>query len=108
MNNTLKIVLIALFISAVGIIAAHNAKWVREGTSPWWSSYIVSFFTASIYAYLARRPIFPIVYTSVFQTFFFHSAWYITSIFVLGENIKNHQLFGLGLVFLGMITMSIK
>lgn len=108
MNNTAKIILIALLITVIGVIAAHNAKWVREGSSPWWSSYIVSFCTATIYAYLARRPLFPIVYTSVFQTFFFHGAWYATAIFVLGESLKNYQLFGLGLVFLGMITMSIK
>ena len=108
MNDSIKIPLIALLISVIGFIAAHNAKWVRDGFSPWWTSYIVSFCTASIYAYLARRPIMPLVYTSVFQTFFFHGAWYLTAIFFLGESLKNHQLFGLGLVFLGMITMSIK
>ena len=108
MNDSIKVPLIAFLISLIGFIAAHNAKWVRDGSSPWWTSYIVSFCTASIYAYLARRPIMPLVYTSVFQTFFFHGAWYLTAIFVLGESLKNYQLFGLGLVFLGMITMSIK
>lgn len=108
MNNTLKIVLIAILISTIGVIAAHNARWVRSGVSPWWTSYIVSFCTATIYAYLARRPLMPLVYTSVFQTFFFHGAWYATAIFALGESLKNHQLFGLLLVFIGMITMSLK
>lgn len=108
MNTKLLVPLIASLISLIGFIAAHNAKWVREGISPWWTSYIVSFFTASVYAYLARNPILPLVYTSVFQTFFFHGAWYLTAIFVLGEQLARHQLFGLGLVFLGMITMSIK
>ena len=108
MIDNLKVPLLAVLISLIGFGAAHNAKWVREGSSPWWTSYIVSFFTASIYAYLARRPIMPLVYTSVFQTFFFHGAWYATAILVLGEHLKSHQLVGLGLVFLGMITMSIK
>ena len=108
MNNNIKVPLIASLICFIGFIAAHNAKWIREGTSPWWTSYLVSFCTATIYAYLARHPILPLVYTSVFQTFFFHGAWYLTAIFVLGEHLARHQLFGLGLVFLGMITMSIK
>lgn len=108
MNTKFLVPALASLISFIGYAAAHNAKWIREGISPWWTSYIVSFFTASIYAYLARHPILPLVYTSVFQTFFFHGAWYLTAIFVLGEHLARHQLFGLGLVFLGMITMSIK
>ena len=108
MSNNFKVIFIAALISIIGFIAAHNAKWVREGLSPWWTSYIVSFCTASIYAYLARNPFFPLTYTSVFQTFFFHGAWYSTAFFILGEPLSRTQGTGLGLVFLGMLLMSLK
>lgn len=107
-TNNLKILLIAFLITIIGFIAAHNAKWVREGASPWWTAYIVSFFTSTIYAYLARHPFFPLTYTSVFQMFFFHGSWYATTIFVLGEHLNRLQSFGFGLVFIGFIMMSIK
>ena len=108
MSNNFKITLVAFLISLIGFIAAHNSKWVRDGVSPWWTSYIVSFFTASIYAYLARNPFFPLTYTSVFQTFFFHGSWYLTAFFVLGEQLTRTQAYGLFTVFIGMILMSIK
>lgn len=108
MNQNIKIGFIAALISTIGVIAAHNAKWVREGLSPWWTAYIVSFFTSSIYAYLARHPYFPLTYTSAFQTFFFHSAWYLTAILVLGESVSSMQVFGIFMIFSGMVLMSIK
>jgi drug/metabolite transporter (DMT)-like permease len=93
---------------AAGYIAAHNARWIRDGVSPWWTSYLFSIVTASTYAYLLRSNIFSLTYTSVFQTFFFHTSWYITALFVLGEQLSTHRLLGLAAVFLGMILMSIK
>lgn len=108
MSNSIKIAAIAALITTIGFIAAFNAKWIREGLSPWWTGYIVSFCSATIYAYLARNPFFPLTYTSVFQTFFFHGAWYLTTLFVIGEQVQRHQLFGLAMVFGGMIIMSIK
>ena len=108
MPNYLKIVLIATYISSVGFVAAHNAKWIREGSSPWWTAYIISFFTSTVYAYLARHPYFPMTYTSVFQTFFFHGAWYLTTIFILGEHVGTYQAVGLAMAFFGFIIMSIK
>ena len=108
MNNNIKVPLIAILISAVGIFAAHNSKWIRDGTSPWWTVYLVSICTSSIYGYLARYPLFPLTYTSAFQTFFFHSSWYLTTIFVLGENVTRSQGVGIFLIFAGMIVVSLK
>ena len=107
-TNLLKAVGIALLLMVAGYIAAHNARWVRDGISPWWTSYLFSIVTASTYAYLLRSNIFSLTYTSVFQTFFFHASWYITALFVLGEQLSTHRLIGLAAVFLGMILMSIK
>jgi hypothetical protein len=106
--NSTKIIGIALVIIVLGIGAAFNAKWVRDGASPWWTTYIVSFCTATVYAYLASHPLFSLTYTSAFQTFFFHASWYLTMIFVIGEPLSSHRMFGLLLVFGGMIVMSIK
>jgi drug/metabolite transporter (DMT)-like permease len=107
-TNLLKAVGIALLLIAAGYIAAHNARWIRDGVSPWWTSYLFSIVTASTYAYLLRSNIFSLTYTSVFQTFFFHASWYITALFVLGEQLSTHRLLWLAAVFLGMILMSIK
>jgi drug/metabolite transporter (DMT)-like permease len=108
MSNNQKIGIIAFLISFVGFIAAHNAKLVRDGVSPWWTAYIISFCTSSIYAYLARHPFFPLTYTSAFQTFFFHSSWYLTTILVIGESVSRTQIAGIGMILFGMIMMSIK
>jgi hypothetical protein len=108
MSNIYKAVGIAVLLSFAGFVAAHNARWVRDGISPWWTSYGFSIITATSYAYLLRSNIFSLTYTSVFQTFFFHSSWYITAIFFLGEHLSTHRLVGLGAMFVGMILMSIK
>ena len=108
MSHSLKIFFIAIYITTVGYFAAHNAKWIRDGVSPWWTVYVVSVFTSSIYAYLARHPLFSLTYTSAFQTFFFHGSWYLTTIFILGEQLGKFQGVGIFLVFAGMILMSIK
>lgn len=108
MSNSIKIVLIASLLIVSGFVAAHNARWIRDGISPWWTSYIFSVITASTYAYMLRANLFSLTYTSVFQTFFFHASWYITALFVIGEQLATHRLVGLVAVFLGMVLMSIK
>lgn len=107
-NGLWKAFCIALLLICAGFVAAHNARWIRDGVSPWWTSYIFSLITATTYAYLLRSNIFSLTYTSVFQTFFFHASWYITALFVLGEHLRPHRLAGLAAVFLGMLLMSIK
>lgn len=108
MNDNAKITTIAALLVASGIAAAHNGKWMREGLSPWWTTYIPSLFNATIYAYMNRASFFSLTYTSAFQVFFFHAAWYSTTIFWIGESLAKHRLLGLFFVFGGMILMSIK
>jgi hypothetical protein len=108
MPNIYKALLIALLLIATGYAAAYNAKWVRDGISPWWTSYFVSIVTSTTYAYLLKSALFELTYTSAFQTFFFHTSWYITTIFIIGEHLAPHRLFGLVIVFVGMLLMSIK
>lgn len=108
MPNLLKAIAVACLLVVAGSIAAFNARWVRDGLSPWWTSYFFSLVTASCYAYLLRANLFSITYTSVFQTFFFHASWYVTAMFFIGETVKTHQFFGLLSVFAGIIMMSIK
>ena len=103
-----KAVFIALLLIVAGYGAAYNAKWIRDGLSPWWTSYFVSLVTATTYAYLLRSNLFELTYTSAFQTFFFHDSWYITAIFIIGEHLAPHRLAGLAAVFVGMLLMSIK
>jgi hypothetical protein len=106
--NIIKAASIALLLIVAGSIAAHNARWVRDGISPWWTSYFFSLISASTYAYLLRANIFSLTYTSVFQTFFFHASWYLTALFVIGEQLATHRIVGLAAMFFGMILMSIK
>jgi hypothetical protein len=108
MPNYWKVISLALLLILTGFIAAHNARWVRDGISPWWTSYFFSVITASTYAYLLRANLFSLTYTSVFQTFFFHASWYLTAFFVIGEHIATHKAVGLVLAFVGFIIMSIK
>lgn len=103
-----KSIIVAAILITTGIIAAHNARWVREGLSPWWTSYLVSAVTASIYAYLLRANLFPLIFTNVFQTFFFHASWYMTAIFIFDEPVTRNKIVGLALVLIGMIFISIK
>ena len=107
-SNVIKALCIAILLMSAGFVAAHNARWVRDGISPWWTSYLFSLISASTYAYLLRANIFSLTYTSVFQTFFFHASWYLTAIFVIGEQLATHRIVGLAAIFLGMILMSIK
>jgi len=108
LNNNFKIFSVATLLVINGILAAHNSKWIRDGISPLWTGYIFSFISATVYMYITKQNIFSLTYTSVFQTFFFHAAWYCTVIFWIGEDLAIHRLLGLFLVFGGMILMSIK
>ena len=99
---------LASILMTSGFVAAFNARWIRDGSSPWWTSYIFSFISATLYAYMLRKNIFSLTYTSAFQTFFFHASWYLTTIFIIGEVLSPHRLVGLGMVFIGMIMMNIK
>jgi hypothetical protein len=107
-SHIIKAVSIALLLVVAGYGAAYNAKWVRDGLSPWWTSYFVSLITATTYAYLLKSNLFELTYTSAFQTFFFHASWYLTTIFVIGEHLAPHRMIGLVAVFFGMLLMSIK
>lgn len=108
MNNSIKIILLATILTINGVIAAHNAKWMRDGLSPFWTTYIFSFISATMYAYMVKSNVFSLTYTSVFQTFFFHASWYVTTLFWIGESLATHKLLGLFFVFGGIILMSIK
>jgi len=107
MQNATKIALIAISLACLGFIAAFNARWVRSGFSPWWTTYIMSLFTSSIFAYQLRANILPITSIAVFQHFFFHSSWYLTAIFFLHEPMTIFKGIGLTLAFIGMIMMSL-
>lgn len=107
-NNVIKIIFSALILITNGIVAAYNTKWIRDGSSPLWTGYIFSFVSASMYIYMTKEKLFSMTYTSAFQTFMFHAAWYITTLFVIGETLAIHRLLGLFFVFGGMILMSIK
>ena len=107
-DGLMKATTVAVILVVAGSLAAHNARWVRDGVSPWWTSYFFSFVSASIYAYMLRANLFSLTYTSAFQTFFFHASWYLTAIFLIGEQLSTHRIFGLISIFLGMILMSIK
>lgn len=107
MNNNLKIFAVAFTLILNGIFAAYMSKSIREGNLSWYWTYITSIISASIYAYQLRAKIMPLTVMSVFQTFFFHSAWYVTAYFILENELRGHKLIGLLLAFVGMLIMSI-
>lgn len=107
-EKIIKIVLSAFILILNGVVAAYNTKWIRDGISPLWTGYIFSFVSATMYIYMTKQNLFSMTYTSVFQVFFFHAAWYSTAIFWIGESLAIHRLLGLFFVFGGMILMSIK
>lgn len=108
MPDLVKVAIVALLICLSGFFAAHNAKWIRDGVSPWWTGYFFSFINATIYAYLARKAFFSLSYTNAFQTFFFHGTLFLTFVFILNDPISRHQMVGLALVMAGMVLMSIR
>jgi hypothetical protein len=101
-----KIFFLASLLITMGVIAAFNARWIRDGSSPWWTTYIISAVTATVWAYQARANLVPLTMASLFQFFFFHASWYLTTIFVIGEQLPARKLFGLALAFVGMLIMS--
>lgn len=107
MNNTIKISLIALGLVCNGIFAAFLSKSIRAGNTAWYWSYLTSFISASLFAYQLRAKMLPLTLMSVFQTFFFHAAWYATAFFIMSNELHGHKLIGLALAFSGMIIMSL-
>lgn len=107
MSNQIKIVLVAFLLIGNGIFACYMSKEIRAGTVPWYLTYVVSLISATIYAYQLRAKLMPLTVMSVFQTFFFHAAWYIAAYFILENELRGHKLIGLSLAFVGMILMSL-
>jgi hypothetical protein len=106
-TNQIKIAIVATLLISNGIFAAFLSKAIRDGMYGWYWSYLTSFISASIFAYQLRANILPLTLMSVFQTFFFHAAWYTTAFFILGNELQGHKLLGLLLAFVGMIIMSL-
>ena len=107
MNNYINIAVIGAVLAANGVFGAVLSKAIREGTVPWYLTYLVSLLSATVYAYQLRAKVMPLTVMSVFQTFFFHSAWYITAFFILNNELQGHKIIGLLLAFAGMIIMSL-
>jgi len=102
-----QIFVLAAILVLTGIGAAYNARWIRDGLSPWWTSYFISAITATIYTYQLRANVLPLAGVSIFQHFFFHSAWYATTILVVGEKLATHKLIGVIFAFIGMMMFAI-
>lgn len=107
MSNQIKIVIVAIILASNGVLGAFLSKSIRDGSSQWYLSYVTSFVSASIFAYQLKSKLLPLTVMSVFQTFFFHAAWYITAFFILGNELHGHKILGLILAFTGMIIMSL-
>lgn len=107
MNNKIKIACVAIVLITNGTFAAFTSKAIREGNISWYWSYLTSFISASVFAYQLRAKMLPLTVMSVFQTFFFHAAWYATSFFILNNELQGHKIIGLIMAFIGMIIMSI-
>lgn len=107
MNNNTKIVIVALLLILNGVFACYMSREIRAGTFPWYLTYITSLISASIFAYQLKAKILPLTVMSVFQTFFFHAAWYTTAYFILDNELKGHKIIGLIFAFIGMMLMSL-
>lgn len=106
MSNQIKIAIVATLLACNGVAGAYLSKAIRDGSAGWYLSYVTSFVSASIFAYQLKSKILPLTVMSVFQTFFFHAAWYITAFFILNNELQGHKLVGLLMAFVGMIIMS--
>lgn len=107
MSNQAKIAIVGFLLVANGILACYMSKEIRAGSVPWYMTYIISIISATIYAYQLRAKLMPLTVMSVFQTFFFHAAWYVTAYFILENELRGHKLIGLSLAFVGMLLMSL-
>lgn len=107
MSNQTKIISVAICLIINGVFAAFLSKGIKAGLYGWYWSYLTSFISASIFAYQLKTNILPLTLMSVFQTFFFHAAWYTTAFFILSNELQGHKLIGLLLAFVGMIIMSL-
>ena len=105
--DKLKIFLVGSALVSNGIFACFLSRAIQNGSVPWWASYLTSFISASIFAYQLRVKLLPLTLMSVFQTFFFHAAWYGTALFILGNELKGIKIIGLFFAFVGMIMMSL-
>jgi multidrug transporter EmrE-like cation transporter len=107
MNNTARIVFMATLLAANGIAAAFLSKYIREGSVNWYWTYIISFISASIFAYQLKTKMLPFTMMSVFQSFFFHSAWYATAFFIAREEFQGHKIVGILFALAGLILISL-
>jgi len=105
--DNIKIAIVGAMLISNGIFACFLSRAISAGSMPWWSSYLTSFISASIFAYQLRSKLMPLTLMSVFQTFFFHAAWYATAFFILGNELKGIKIIGLLFAFAGMIMMSL-
>lgn len=102
-----KIALVGFALISNGIFACFLSRAISSGSVPWWASYLTSFISASIFAFQLRSKLMPLTLMSVFQTFFFHAAWYTTAFFILGNELRGIKIVGLLFAFVGMLLMSI-
>lgn len=107
MNNNIRIIIIATMLMANGIAAAFLSKSIREGSVNWYWTYIISFVSATIFAYQLRTKMLPFTMMSVFQSFFFHSAWYTTAFFIAREEFEGHKIVGILFALAGLILISL-
>lgn len=107
MNFGTKTVLLASMLILNGSFAAVLSKSIREGNINWYWSYLISFISASIFAYQLKTKMLPFTMMSVFQVFFFQSAWYTTAFFIAKEEFEGHKIVGVILAFVGMILISL-
>jgi hypothetical protein len=102
-----KIYAVGVALVSNGIFACYLSRAIQNGIIPWWASYLTSFISASIFAYQLKAKLMPLTLISVFQTFFFHAAWYATAFFILDSELKGIKIVGLLFAFVGMIMMSL-
>lgn len=107
MSNEVKTVLVALVIMLNGVAAAFLSKSIRDGNTIWYWTYITSFVSANVYAFQLTSKLIPLTAISVFQTFFFQTAWYVTAYFILSDEFKGYKIIGLLFAFVGMMIIAL-
>jgi hypothetical protein len=107
MNNNIRIAVIAAMLIINGMAAAILAKSIREGSTSWYWTYVISFISASIFAYQLKTKMLPFTAMNVFQSFFFHAAWYTTAFFIANQEFEGHKIVGVVCAFIGILLMSL-